>query len=65
MLVGYTEGMGTHHTKLGDFRMDDEDFNKEFPEFPGTSIDENFDYLQPEFLMFSGEESDSVLVGFA
>ena len=65
MLVGYTEGMGTHHTKLGDFRMDDEDFNKEFPEFPGTSIDENFDYSQPEFLMFSGEERDSVLVGFA
>lgn len=65
MMVGYTEGMGTHHTRIGDFRMDDENFNKNSPEFPGTTIDENFDYSQPEFLMFSGEENNSQLVGFA
>tara|TARA_B100000965_G_C19602782_1_gene763845 strand:+ start:10898 stop:11803 length:906 start_codon:yes stop_codon:yes gene_type:complete len=65
MLVGYTEGMGTHHARLGDFRMDSEDFDASSPEFTGTSLDEAFDYSQPEFLMFAGEESDSELVGFA
>ena len=65
MLVGYTEGMGTHHTMLNDFMMSDEDFDTSAPEFPGTSLDEEFDYSQPEFLMFAGEEPDSELVGFA
>ena len=65
MLVGYTEGMGTHHTRLGDFRMDSESFDAGSPEFPGTSLDEEFDYSQPEFLMFAGEEDESELVGFA
>lgn len=31
MLVGYTEGMGTHHARLGDFRMDSEDFDASSP----------------------------------
>ena len=65
MLVGYTEGMGTHHARLGDFRMDSEDFDASSPEFVGTSLDEAFDYSQPEFLMFAGEEAESELVGFA
>ena len=65
MLVGYTEGMGTHHARLGDFRMDSEDFDASSPEFIGTSLDESFDYSQPEFLMFAGEEAESELVGFA
>ena len=65
MLVGYTEGMGTHHARLGDFRMDSEDFDASSPEFVGTSLDETFDYSQPEFLMFAGEEAESELVGFA
>ena len=65
MLVGYTEGMGTHHARLGDFRMDSEDFDASSPEFTGTSLDEAFDYSQPEFLMFAGEEAESELVGFA
>ena len=65
MLVGYTEGMGTHHARLGDFRMDSEDFDTGSPEFTGTSLDDAFDYSQPEFLMFAGEEAESELVGFA
>ena len=65
MLVGYTEGMGTHHARLGDFRMDSEDFDASSPEFTGTSLDDAFDYSQPEFLMFAGEEAESELVGFA
>lgn len=65
MLVGYTEGMGTHHARLGDFRMDSEDFDASSPEFNGTSLDEAFNYSQPEFLMFAGEEAESELVGFA
>ena len=65
MLVGYTEGMGTHHAKLGEFRMDSEEFNTSSPEFTGTSLDEEFDYSAPEFLMFAGEEAESELVGFA
>jgi len=65
MLVGYTEGMGTHHARLGDFNMSNELFDFNDPEFIGTAIDADFDYSQPEFLMFSGEEQDSELVGFA
>ena len=65
MLVGYTEGMGTHHARLGEFRMDSEEFNASSPEFSGTSLDEEFDYSTPEFLMFAGEEAESELVGFA
>ena len=65
MLVGYTEGMGTHHARLGEFRMDSEEFNASSPEFTGTSLDEEFDYSTPEFLMFAGEEAESELVGFA
>ena len=65
MLVGYTEGMGTHHTMLNDFMMSDEDFDTSAPEFPGTSLDEEFDYSQPDFLMIAGEQPDSELVGFA
>ena len=65
MLVGYTEGMGTHHARLGDFNMSDDGFDFDAPEFIGTTIDTNFDYAKPEFLMFSGEERDSELVGFA
>ena len=65
MMVGYTEGMGTHHTRIGNFSMNNDDFDKSNPEFPGTSIDENFDYSKPEFLMFAGEDADSELVGFA
>lgn len=65
MLVGYTEGMGTHHARLGDFQMSDEQFNTDDPEFIDTNIDDNFNYSEPEFLMYSGEERDSILVGFA
>jgi len=65
MMVGYTEGMGTHHTMLGEFEMDSEYFDPAEPEFPGTDIDSVFDYSKPEFLMFAGEEDDSELVGFA
>lgn len=65
MLVGYTEGMGTHHAMLNGFTMSDEGFDTENPVFPGTSLDSDFDYSQPEFLMFAGEEPDSELVGFA
>ena len=45
--------------------LNNDDFDKSNPEFPGTSIDENFDYSEPEFLMFAGEDTDSELVGFA
>jgi hypothetical protein len=65
MLVGYTEGMGTHHARLGDFNMSNELFDFNDPEFIGTAIDADFDYSQPEFLMYSGEDQDSELVGFA
>ena len=65
MLVGYTEGMGTHHARLENFSMSDEEFDFNEPEFLGTNLDTEFDFAQPEFLMFSGEERDSELVGFA
>lgn len=65
MMVGYTEGMGTHHAMLGDFEMDSEYFDPAEPEFPGTDIDSVFDHSKPEFLMFAGEDDDSELVGFA
>ena len=65
MLVGYTEGMGTHHARMENFTMNNDEFDRESPKFTGTSMDGNFNYSQPEFLMFSGEEEDSELVGFA
>ena len=65
MLVGYTEGMGTHHARLGDFNMSDDQFDFLAPEFIGTSLDTDFDHSKPEFLMYSGEEQESELVGFA
>ena len=65
MMVGYTEGMGTHHGRFGDFSMSDENFDNENPEFTRTNIDTHFDHSKPEFLMYSGEEPDSELVGFA
>lgn len=64
MVVDYVEGMGTHHTRIGNFSMDD-DFDPNDPEFPETGIDGVFEYDRPEFLMYSGTESDSTLVGFA
>ena len=54
MMVGYTEGMGTHHAMLGDFEMDGEYFNPAEDGFPGTDISSVFDYSKPEFLMFAG-----------
>jgi hypothetical protein len=65
MLVGYTEGMGTHHARLGNFSMSDEQFDSNAPEFIGTTLDTEFDHSKPEFLMYSGESQDSELVGFA
>jgi len=65
MLVGYTEGMGTHHTRLENFSMSDEQFDSNAPEFIGTTLDTEFDHSKPEFLMYSGESQDSELVGFA
>ena len=64
MVVDYVEGMGTHHTRIGNFSMDD-DFDPRDPEFPGTRMDSVFEYDKPEFLMYSGTESNSTLVGFA
>jgi len=64
MVVDYVEGMGTHHARIGNFSMDD-DFDPDAPEFPGTRMDEVFEYDRPEFLMYSGTDPDSSLVGFA
>ena len=65
MSVEYIEGMGTHHVILNDFSMDSHEFDPQNPEFPGTIIDDVFEYARPEFLMYGGEERDSDLVGFA
>ncbi len=65
MSVEYIEGMGTHHVMLNDFSMNDPEFDSQDPVFPGTRIDDIFDHQRPEFLMYGGEERDSVLVGFA
>ena len=50
MTVGYTNGMGTHHAMLGEFRMSDDDFNAAIPHFRGTSLDSEFHHSRPEFL---------------
>ena len=65
MSVEYIEGMGTHHVILNNFSMTNSEFDADNPEFPGTRIDDVFDYQRPEFLMYGGEERDSILVGFA
>ena len=65
MAVGYVEGMGTHHVVLNGFSMEDSDFDSQAPEFTGTRLDAVFEFDKPEFLMYSGEEPDSALVGFA
>ena len=65
MAVGYVEGMGTHHIMLNGFSMEDSGFDSQDPEFPGTRLDDVFEFDKPEFLMYSGEDSDSELVGFA
>jgi hypothetical protein len=65
MTVGYTNGMGTHHAMLGEFRMGDDDFNADIPHFRGTPFDTEFNHSRPEFLMYAGEEPESELVGFA
>ena len=66
MAVGYVAGMGTHHVRLNDYWMEDDvDFDPEDPEFPGTRLDGIFEYDKPEFLMYSGTDPDSELVGFA
>ena len=65
MSVEYIEGMGTHHVMLNEFSMNDPEFDSQDPVFPGTRIDDLFEHQRPEFLMYGGEERDSVLVGFA
>jgi len=65
MSVEYIEGMGTHHVIVNNFSMTNSEFDADNPEFPGTRIDDVFDYQRPEFLMYGGEERDSILVGFA
>lgn len=63
--VNYVGGMGTHHAMLNDFDPTDPGFDPTDPSFPGTALDGNFDPTKPEFLMYSGNSSDSELVGFA
>ena len=65
MAVGYVEGMGTHHIVLNGFSMEDSGFDSQDPEFPETRLDDVFEFDKPEFLMYSGEDPDSELVGFA
>ncbi|MGI9603382.1 MAG: hypothetical protein ACR2QE_15975 [Acidimicrobiales bacterium] len=64
-LVNYVEGMGTHHSMLGDFDPTDPSFDPTDPEFPGTEIDSTFHPARPEFLMYEGNSRSSELVGFA
>lgn len=63
--VVYLPGMGTHHTLPGTFDPNDPSFDPRNPEFPGTEIDEHFDPLKPEFLMYDGNGRSAELVGMA
>jgi len=50
---------------LEGFSMESDDFDPLNPEFPGTRMDEDFDFERPEFLMYASSAQDAVLVGFA
>lgn len=55
-IVGYAEGMGTHHANNGGFTpaiLNSPGFDPDDPAFPGTVMDEVFNPTQPEFLMFA------------
>jgi|TARA_B110000116_G_scaffold141761_1_gene122869 hypothetical protein len=65
MAVDYVMGMGTHHVRLGDFSMENDDFDPLNPEFLGTRMDGDFDFERPEFLMYASSAQDAGLVGFA
>ncbi len=66
MTVPYVQGMGTHHMRNNGFWIDGNDeFNPDDPYFNGTTLDEYFDYGEPEFLMYDGNDRAAKLVGFA
>ncbi len=55
-IVGYAEGMGTHHAVQGALLpgiLTSPGFDPDDPSFPGTPWDSTFDALNPEFLMYA------------
>jgi len=63
----YISGMGTHHglDAFSPALLADPDFDPQDPIIPGSPIDDVFDPTRPEYLQYSGDGDDAVLVGMS